>query len=169
MPGLHPNRMREPDRRADPVVEDALKRGFMDSGTAYEIPGFPTHDAAAEGMRCLHRSAKRMNVGMAAWVCDDQGEQCWQKGRPVSEYCYDPQGVHRVHFRIWSKNSARAHVLEQSGGDPANLRYNPWERKQKTRVSDDGSLGPDPRPGYPPQGRVPLSVLREIEDRERGY
>lgn len=140
MPGLHPDRMRQADRRGDPVLEDALKRGFMDSGEAYQIPGFPSHEAAAEGMRSLYRAARRMNVSFAARVCDDTGEQCWEPGTPLEDYCYDPQGEHRVHFLIWSKNRARAYVLEQSGGDPSKLRYNPWERAQKTRVTDDGQV-----------------------------
>lgn len=122
------------------MLEDALKRGFLDSDEAYQIPGFPGHAAAAEGMQSLYRAARRMNLGFGARVYDETGQQCWEKGKRVEEYCYDPQAPHMVDFRIWSKNSTRAHVLEESGGDPSRLRYNPWARPQKTRVTDDGRV-----------------------------
>lgn len=123
--------MRDPDTRADPVIKDAIDRGYLDSGEVYDIPSLPTHGAAVEGMKSLYRSARRQNLALAAWIADEAGDQC---GRD----CQADNTQHRVRFRLFSKNNARTHVFRQSRGDPANLKYNPWDRARTQRYTDDG-------------------------------
>lgn len=135
MAGRHPAALRPADHRADPVIEDAVAKGYLESGLVYAIPGFKTHNAAVEGRLSVTRSAKRQNLSAACWVADQDGTQCYKD-------CADPRAPHQVHFRLWTKESARAHIFRQTGGDPANLKYNPWTQHRTRRFGDDGS-----RPG----------------------
>lgn len=134
MSGRHPAAMGQPDKRADPVIEDAVQQGYVDSERVYVIPGFATHSAANEGRLSVSRSAKRRNLGSPAWVADQDGQPCYKD-------CADPAAPHKVHFRLWSKDKARAHVFRQSGGDPSNLKYNPWKGNRNRRFSDSGEPG----------------------------
>lgn len=133
MAGRHPRQLIPADTRADPVIDDALAKGYLESGGVYTIPGFATHAAANAGRISVSRSARRKNISAAAWVTDEAGTQCYKD-------CIDPQGVHMVQFRLWTKNSARAHIFQQTGGDPANLKYNPWNRHKTRRFDDEGNL-----------------------------
>ncbi len=125
--------MQPADTRADPVIADALDRGYLDSDAVYTIPGLPTHDAANEGRLAVNRSARRQNLSPGAWVADDTGERCYKD-------CANPQAPHQVRFRLWSKDKARTHVFRQSGGNPENLKYNPWTSHRTRRYSDQGTL-----------------------------
>ena len=123
--------LHQADTRADPVIQDALDRGYLDSDAVYVIPGFPTHDAANEGRLSVNRSARRQNLSPGAWVTDDAGDPCHKA-------CQDPSAAHQVRFRLWSKDKARSHVFRESAGDPANLKYNPWTSHRTRRFSDSG-------------------------------
>lgn len=126
--------MQPPDRRADPVVDDAVDKGYVDSEAVYQVPGFATHAAANEGRLSVNRSAHRRNLGSACWVTDEAGEPCYRD-------CKDPQAPHQLRFRLHSKNRAREHVYRQSGGKPENLKYNPWKKDSARRFDDDGRPG----------------------------
>lgn len=123
--------MQPADTRADPVIADALDTGYLDSDAVYTIPGFPDHATANEGRLSVNRSARRQNLSPGAWVTDQDGQPCYKD-------CQAPSAPHEVHFRLWSKDRARTHVFRQSGGDPANLKYNPWTSHRTRRFSDDG-------------------------------
>jgi hypothetical protein len=124
--------MRKADTSADPVVEDALAKGYLGTGQVYSIPGFTTHDAANNGRLSVSRAVRRRNLSAGIWVADQDGQQCYTA-------CQDPSAPHSVHFRLWSKDEARAHVFQQTGGDPANLKYNPWERGRRQAYDDAGN------------------------------
>ena len=117
------------DTRADPVVEDAIERGYVGSGNAYIIDGITDHNTANDARRSVNRAANRRNLSAACWVVNQAGESCWRD-------CADGNAPHGVRFRLHPKNEARAHIYQQTGGDPANLKYNPWRRTPK--FTDDG-------------------------------
>lgn len=131
MAGRHPAAMRQRDESAHPVVEDAIERGYIDTERIYQIPGFASHQAANEGRLSINRAGGHLGVSAASWVTDQDGQACHQS-------CQDPQAPHGVYFRLWSKDSARQHVYRQSGGDPANLKYNPFAKKTGPVVDDSG-------------------------------
>jgi len=126
--------MRQADTRADPVIADAVKRGYVDSDAVYVIPDFTSHAAANEGRLSVNRSARRQNLSPGAWVADQDAEPCKQD-------CQDPDSPHSVRFRLWSKDKARTHVYHQSGGKPENLKYNPWQSHRTRRFDDSGRPG----------------------------
>ncbi|SRR6266567_11782 len=134
MSGMHPARLREPDDRADPVVDKAVQLGYVDSERVYVVPGLPGHEAANLGRRSVNASARARNLSPAAWVADSGGQPCYRD-------CPAPDTPHMVCFRLWSKSRGRTHVLRQAGGDPANLKYNPWNKRRRTRYNDAGEPG----------------------------
>lgn len=125
--------MRPADKRGDPYVDDYLARYGLDSEQVYTIRGFPSHEAANEGRLSVQRSARRQNLGPSVWVADEAGERCG----PRSADCGALDAPHQVRFRLWSKDRAREHVFRESGGDPANLKFNPWAGRGR-RFSDSG-------------------------------
>ena len=52
----------------------------------------------------------------------------------------DPAAPHYTRFRLWPKNEARTHIFRQTGGDPANLKYNPWTASKRVKHDDQGKL-----------------------------
>ena len=124
--------MRQADHSADPVVEDAITRGYLGTGQVYTIPGFTSHEAANNGRLSVSRAVRRRNLSAGIWVGDQQGRQCYTA-------CEDPAAAHSVHFRLWSKDEARRHIFQQTGGDPANLKYNPWARGATQAFDDSGN------------------------------
>jgi hypothetical protein len=134
MSGRHPKAMIQADKRADPVIEDALDKGYLDTDAAYDVPGLASHAIANDARLSVTRAARRANLSPAAWVADEAGNPCY-KGCPA------PDSPHMVRFKLWSKDKARGHVFQQSGGDPANLRYNPWTAGRNRRYSDSGEPG----------------------------
>lgn len=125
MGGRHPRAMRPRDERAHPVVNDALDRGYLDTGREYIVPGFPDGAAANEARLSVNRAGRHLGVSVAAWVV------------------HHGDGSAALHFTIWSKNTARAHVAATTGGDPARLRYNPFLKGEGRQVGDDGRpMGP---------------------------
>jgi hypothetical protein len=132
--GRHPKALVQADKRADPVVQDALGKGYLDTDAVYVVPGFATHDAANEGRMSVNRSARRQNLSPGAWVADQDGQPCYKA-------CQDPEAPHSVKFRLWSKDRGRTHVFRESGGDPQNLKWNPWESHRTRRFGDSGEPG----------------------------
>lgn len=131
MSGRHPKSMRPRDERAHPVIEDALAQGYLDSSAEYPIDGLATHDAANEARLSINRAGHHLNVSTPSWVVDSAGNPCYKS-------CTDPQAPHGVRFRVHSKDKARDHVVRQSGGDPGNLKYNPFARGQGPILDDKG-------------------------------
>lgn len=123
--------MKPRDERGHPVVEDALGKGYLDTGAAYQINGISGHEAANQARKSIKVAGEHLGVSAAPWVVNQYGDHCWKIE------C-DPEAVHHVYFKLWSKKSARQHVLRESGGDPANLKWNPFERKNQRLYDDDG-------------------------------
>lgn len=133
MAGRHPRALKQRDERAHPVVQDALDRGYLDSGQDYVIPPLPNHATANRVRISVVRALEHFNLGKAARVVDQDGNPCWHD-------CADPDALHSVTFRLHSKKGARAHVLQSTGGDPSKLKYNPFARPQTPLIPDDGAI-----------------------------
>lgn len=123
--------MRPRDESAHAVIQDALDKGYLDTGTEYPIRGFASHEVANRARLSVQRGQAHLGFGMAARVVDEAGMPCWKD-------CQDPAAPHGVTFKLWSKNGARAHVFRQSQGDPQNLKYNPWKKAQPRLIDDQG-------------------------------
>lgn len=127
------------DTRADPILEDAIGKGYMDTDEVYTVGApLPTHDVANKARVLIGNSARRRNLSAGAWVTDQDGQQCldgW-KGSPP---CADKNAPHLVKFKLWSKDKGRTHVFRASGGDPSNLKYNPWNRPKTRKYDDQGN------------------------------
>lgn len=123
--------MRPRDERAHPVVQDALDKGYLDSGEVYQITGFATHDAANQARLSVNRAGQHMNVSTPCWVTDEAGESCYKA-------CADPDAPHGVFFRLHSKDAARKHIVHVTGGDPSKLKFNPFARGSGPVVDDAG-------------------------------
>ena len=125
------------DTRADPIIEDALAKNYLESDEAYSL-AMPSHELANTARRLIGNAARRRNLSAPAWVTDQDGQQCldgW-KGAPP---CADPEAPHYMQFKLWSKDKGRTHVFRATGGDPANLKYNPWQRNRTRRYDDSGN------------------------------
>lgn len=126
------------DTRADPLIEDAIGKGYIGAEEPYTIGApFPGHDMANTVRKLVHAAIRRRNLSGGVWVADETGEQCldgW-KGAPP---CADKESPHYVKFKLWGKDAARVHVYRQSGGDPANLKYNPWNQGKTQKYDDAG-------------------------------
>jgi hypothetical protein len=131
MPGGHPNARHAADTRADPIVAYMVEHQYLGTDESLDI-ALPTHDAANEGRLAFNRSARRQNLSPAAWVADEAGERC-------TTQCASPGSPHYLRLKLWAKDAARTHIFRATGGDPAGLKYNPWQRKTK-RYSDSGQL-----------------------------
>ena len=123
--------MRPRDERAHPVVNDALDRGYLDSGREYPVDGIIGHQAANQARLSVKLAATHLGVSAACWVVD-------QAGNPCPQDCEPSDTPHGVRFRLHSKAAARAYVTRQAGGNPANLRYNPFQRGEPRRFDDNG-------------------------------
>lgn len=120
------------DERGHPVVKDAIERGFVHTGDVYtDIGDLPSHDIANTSRRLIKNAGQHLGVSVAAWVADADGQPCYRN-------CADPSAPHKVLFRVFTKNSGRAKVVEDTGGDPAKLRYNPFKRAAPRILDDDG-------------------------------
>jgi hypothetical protein len=120
------------DERAHPVIRDAIDKGHVTSGEPYPVNGFAGHDAANQGRLSVRRAGEHLGVSIACWVCDSDGTPCYKS-------CKDPDAPHGIRIRLFSKKSARAKVVEDSGGDPANLKYNPFRRVSGPILDDHGN------------------------------
>lgn len=133
MSGMHPNGMRQRDERAHAVIQDAIDRGFLASGADYVVAGLPNHETANQSRLSIGRGLTHFGFARAVRVIDEAGSPCFRA-------CADENAPHGVSFRLLTKNSARAHLAVQTRGDPAKLKYNPFQRNQTPRYDDDGRL-----------------------------
>jgi hypothetical protein len=131
MTGLHPSRLKPRDERAHPVVRDAIEGGFAETGEVYRVPGLPGHDIANQSRMSIRAAGQHLGVSVAAWVVDAGGEPCWKA-------CKDPDAPHGAFFRIFPKTEGRRHVVQQTGGDPSKLKYNPFKKAEPRMVDDNG-------------------------------
>lgn len=122
--------MRQPDRRAYPLVDHAIKNGQV--GTREQIPvdNLASHDVANDARLSVCRAAKHFNVSVSCWVTDASGENCYRS-------CKDPAAPHGIRFMLFSKNEARGYIAAKAKGDPSSLKYNPFKRDPK--LDDDGN------------------------------
>lgn len=123
--------MQPRDERAHPVVNDALDRGYLDTGREYPVDGIASHDAANEARLSVKNAATHLGVSEACWVVDGAGNPCGAD-------CQAPGTPHGIRFRLHNKNAARAYITRQSGGDPSKLKYNPFQRGEPRRIDDNG-------------------------------
>jgi hypothetical protein len=129
--GRHPNALRQRETRGHAVVRDAIDRGYINSDQVYVIPPAATHEQANEARKWIKVAGDHYGVSAAPWVTDQDGMQCWKA-------CRDLYAPHGVNFKLWSKDEGRRHVVRQSGGNPANLKYNPFRRAEPRLVDDAG-------------------------------
>lgn len=122
MPNRNPNRIRQRDERGHPVVRDAIDRGYEASRAEYPIGPLPSHAIANESRLIIGRALEHHGYPRAAWVTDEDGIACYKD-------CQDPNAPHYAYFRLHNKDSARKHVFSKAGGNPANLKYNPYVRR----------------------------------------
>jgi hypothetical protein len=124
MASRHPKAMRPRDERAHPVVQDAIDEGYVGTGRPYVVPGFASRDAANEGRKAINNACRHLGVSCRSREAEDLAELT--------------DGTWQVSFRLWAKNDGRAYVRSSTGGDPANLAYNPFARAQGPVLDDDG-------------------------------
>lgn len=122
MPSRHPFKQTPRDTRAHGLIEWYLGKHGADSEYEQTMP-MPDHHAANEGRLCVRRGARHFGVSAAAWVIG-------QDGQPCADDCQAPQTPHALVFSLHSKERSRAYVARKAGGDPANLKYNPYARWQ---------------------------------------
>lgn len=132
MPGRNMTQARPRDERAHPVIRDAIERGFIHTGEVYtDIGALPNHSIANTSRRLVKNAGQHLGVSVAAWVVDADGEPCWKD-------CQDASAPHSVRFRVFTKNSGRAKVVQDTGGDPSKLKYNPFRKNAPRLLDDDG-------------------------------
>jgi hypothetical protein len=130
MPGRHPNAMRQPDKRAYPLLQDAIDGGWVGNRQPYPVENFNTHDAANAGRKSVLKAGRHFNVSVSAWVTDASGENCYRQ-------CKNPDAPHGIRFMLFSKNEGRAYIAGIAEGDPGKLKYNPFA-KRAAKLDDDG-------------------------------
>jgi hypothetical protein len=135
MSGRYPHASGERDERAHGVIQDAIDKGYLDTGRKYMIPGLPSHDVANETRLSLGRGLTHFGLCKSAWVADADGTPCYRD-------CQDPDGPHQAGFELHSKNAGRRYLVKQTGGDPTKLKWNPYSSKKPGRFSDSGKWIP---------------------------
>ena len=131
MAGRYPHAAGARDERAHGVIQDAIDKGYLDTGQKYIVGGLPSHDIANQTRVAITRGLVHFGLAPAAWVTDQAGEQCWKD-------CADPDAPHGAGFELHSKNEARKHVVRQTAGDPAKLKFNPYSPPRQGRFDDNG-------------------------------
>lgn len=119
------------DETAHEVIQDAVDRGYLDTGRKYYVGDLNGHETANEARKSITRGLQHFGLAPTAWVTDQAGNPCWKA-------CQDPDAPHGAGFELHSKNAARRHVATQTGGDPAKLKYNPFAPPRPGRFDDDG-------------------------------
>jgi hypothetical protein len=135
MAGRYPHAAGTRDERAHEVIQDAIDKGYLDTGRKYHVPGLPDHETANQARLSITRGLHHFGLSPAAWVTD-AGEN------PCHKDCQDPSAPHGAGFELHSKAMGRRHVVEQTGGDPAKLRFNPYAPPRQGRFSDNGEWIP---------------------------
>ena len=124
MAGRHPQGMRARDESAHPVVQHAIDQGYVGTGRPYVIKGFTSKEAAERGRRSVNNAARHMGVSCSSRQNQDVHEAA--------------DGTFEVHFRLFTKASARQHITQATGGDPTKLAYNPFRRAAGPVMDDQG-------------------------------
>lgn len=132
MAGRYPHAAGARDERAHGVIQDAVDKGYLDTGRKYYVPGLPDHETANQTRLSITRGLHHFGLAPAAWVTDEAGNPCYRD-------CKNPGAPHGAGFELHSKNSARKHVVKTTGGDPAKLRFNPYSPSPRPRFDDDGN------------------------------
>ena len=120
--------MRAPDESAHRLIQHAINRGYVDNGEPFLLPGLRDHASANDARVSVARALEHFNLGRAAWVIDANGEPCYRD-------CRNPSAPHGIGFQLHSKNKARQHVAQR---DQAEVKYNPFLRRQSPRFDDNG-------------------------------
>jgi hypothetical protein len=125
MAGRHPKGMTPRDESAHPLIKDAIAKGYVGTGRYYEVDGFRDREAADRGRRSINNGCRHLGVSCSSKEAEDLLELT--------------DGTWRVRFRLWPKNAGRAHVRAQTGGDPAQLAYNPFQRAEGPVIDESGA------------------------------
>jgi hypothetical protein len=131
MTGLHPRAMQPRDETAHGLVNHALDRGYLDTHEPFAVDSLESHEVANDWRLRVGRAADHLGVSDATWVVD-------QAGNPCPRDCQPPGTPHGIRFKLYSKDAAREHVTREADGNPANLKYNPFQRAEPRRIADDG-------------------------------
>lgn len=94
-----------------------MDQGYLEREDYYLIRGFASLDAANEGRRSVNNAARHLGISCSS--------------RESVDVFPAGNGTYTVRFRIWPKDGGRAHVHQATGGDPANLAYNPFRRAKR--------------------------------------
>jgi len=135
MAGRYPHASNSRDERAHDVIQDAIDKGYLDTGRKYVIPGLASHDIANETRVAITRGLRHFGLAPSAWVTDGDGNQCYKD-------CADPSAPHGAGFELHSKDAARKYLVRETGGDPAKLKFNPYAPPRQGRFADDGTWIP---------------------------
>jgi len=135
MAGRYPHAAQKRDERAHGVIQDAIDRGYLDTGQKYVVTGLRDHATANELRISMSRGLRYFNLPPSAWVVDSDGNQCHKD-------CADPSAPHGAAFELHSKNAAARYIVQATGGDPGKLKYNPYSTGRHGHFSDDGTWIP---------------------------
>src|ERR1039458_6952814 len=124
MAGRHPNARRPRDESAHPLVQHALDNGYLSTGKPYVVPGFTSYSAANDGRNAIYNAARHLGVACSS--------------RKAEDIHSAPDGTWSVHFKLYTKNEGRQYIRASTGGDPAKLAYNPFQRAAPRVLDDDG-------------------------------
>lgn len=124
MGGRHPGGMRPRDERGHPIVQHAIDLGYLESPDFYVCPGFTSWNAANEGRKAVNNAARHLGVSCSS--------------RTREDILAAADGTFTLRFRVFAKNDGRRHIVQSTGGDAANLAYNPFARAQGPKAGEDG-------------------------------
>lgn len=118
-PPIHQRR----DCRFDHVVAAALGKGL---GVVLVYSGIPTEERGHDIRKGIYRCAKHREISAEAG--------------PARLVDGDEMGLRRtgdtyeLRFRLWSKKSGRARILQKHGADRANWPYDPRRPKNQEDI-----------------------------------
>ena len=132
MAGKNPAYFTPRDESAHPVVEDAIRKGYVTTqgrdGRPYVIRGFKDEESAQRGRRSVYNAARHFNVSCSS--------------RTNEDVIAEEDGTFTLRFWLIPKNAGRKHVIKATGGDPSKLAYNPFAKKRRPLMDDDGQIIP---------------------------
>ena len=130
MPKAPPPIQNRRDCRFDHVVVAAGTKGW---GVTLKYTGIPTEERGHEIRRGIYRCAKHREISAEAG--------------PARLVDGDEMGLRRVgggfelHFRLWSKKSGRARILQKHGSDRTNWPYDPRRPKNQEDIDSWAAQG----------------------------
>jgi len=117
-----PWKAQDRDERAHELIEHILDTYGL--GHELAIP-MAHHHAANAGRLSVRSAARHYGLSCATWVSSATSPRCVD--------CPDENTPHVLHIRLYSKEEGRQFVIEQTGGDPGRLKYNPHEKDHGPR------------------------------------